>query len=172
MYADTRLQYPLKRKGERGAGEWERISWDEAIAEITDTWKNLQGDFGPGAVGFLAGSGNVDSTVKTYADRLIACMGATVLHNCYDNTGVYCQYNHGALGATTTGGHNEYRDIVNAENIFVWGSNPSESFIVDYHSSPKPAKREPNLLSSIPFLPLRQLRRTSTFPSVPELMVF
>ena len=133
MYADTRLQHPLKRKGERGAGEWERISWDEAIAEITDTWKNLQGDFGPGAVGFLAGSGNVDSTVKTYADRLIACMGATVLHNCYDNTGVYCQYNHGALGATTTGGHNEYRDIVNAENIFVWGSNPSESFIVDYH---------------------------------------
>lgn len=75
MYADTRLQYPLKRKGERGAGEWERISWDEAIAEITDTWKNLQGDFGPGAVGFLAGSGNVDSTVKTYADRLIGLHG-------------------------------------------------------------------------------------------------
>ena len=34
MYADTRLQYPLKRKGERGAGEWERISWDEALTKI------------------------------------------------------------------------------------------------------------------------------------------
>ena len=93
----------------------------------------------------------MDSTVKTYADRLIACMGATVLHNCYDNTGVYCQYNHGALGATTTGGHNEYRDIVNAE-ISLYGAPIRLSHsLLTIISSPKPAKREPNLLSSIPF---------------------
>ena len=27
-YTPTRLRYPLKRAGKRGAGEWERISWD------------------------------------------------------------------------------------------------------------------------------------------------
>jgi anaerobic selenocysteine-containing dehydrogenase len=29
-----RILYPLKRKGERGSGEWERVTWDEALADI------------------------------------------------------------------------------------------------------------------------------------------
>ena len=31
-----RLKYPMRRKGERGSGEWERITWDEALTEIAD----------------------------------------------------------------------------------------------------------------------------------------
>ena len=30
-----RILYPLKRKGKRGEGEWERISWDQALDEIS-----------------------------------------------------------------------------------------------------------------------------------------
>ncbi len=29
-----RILYPLKRKGERGAGDWERVSWDSALDDI------------------------------------------------------------------------------------------------------------------------------------------
>ena len=29
-----RILHPMRRKGERGAGEWERITWDEALDEI------------------------------------------------------------------------------------------------------------------------------------------
>jgi anaerobic selenocysteine-containing dehydrogenase len=29
-----RILYPLKRKGARGAGEWERVSWDEVLDDI------------------------------------------------------------------------------------------------------------------------------------------
>ncbi|HWT44652.1 MAG TPA: molybdopterin-dependent oxidoreductase [Vicinamibacterales bacterium] len=29
-----RILYPLKRTGERGAGEWQRVTWDEALDEI------------------------------------------------------------------------------------------------------------------------------------------
>ncbi|HEU4478548.1 MAG TPA: molybdopterin-dependent oxidoreductase, partial [Pyrinomonadaceae bacterium] len=29
-----RILYPLKRAGKRGAGEWERVSWDEALDDI------------------------------------------------------------------------------------------------------------------------------------------
>ena len=32
VYDTDRLKYPMKRVGERGAGEWERISWDEAVS--------------------------------------------------------------------------------------------------------------------------------------------
>ncbi|MGO8802532.1 molybdopterin-dependent oxidoreductase, partial [Candidatus Binatus sp.] len=34
MYGAERLLYPMKRKGERGSGSWERIGWDQAFAEI------------------------------------------------------------------------------------------------------------------------------------------
>jgi len=36
MYDPTRVKYPLKRVGERGSGKWQRISWDQALAEIAD----------------------------------------------------------------------------------------------------------------------------------------
>ncbi len=29
-----RILYPLKRKGERGSGEWERVSWEEVLEDI------------------------------------------------------------------------------------------------------------------------------------------
>src|SRR6266850_1818597 len=29
-----RIRYPLRRTGERGVGEWERVSWDEALDDI------------------------------------------------------------------------------------------------------------------------------------------
>ena len=34
VYDPERILYPLKRVGERGAGEWKRITWEEALTEI------------------------------------------------------------------------------------------------------------------------------------------
>src|ERR1700749_3211403 len=34
IHNPNRLLYPLRRVGKKGAGEWQRISWDEAMAEI------------------------------------------------------------------------------------------------------------------------------------------
>jgi DMSO reductase family type II enzyme molybdopterin subunit len=36
MYDAARLKWPLKRVGERGAGKWQRISWEQALGEIAD----------------------------------------------------------------------------------------------------------------------------------------
>lgn len=35
VYDPERILYPLKRVGERGEGKWKRISWDEALEEIS-----------------------------------------------------------------------------------------------------------------------------------------
>lgn len=131
MYSPTRVLYPMKRTGERGGDGWERISWDQAITEITDTWKRLQAEHGPSSVAFFSGSGSGMATVS-WTGRLQALMGAMSINPCYDNTGMYCQMNHGGMTALMVG-HNEHRDIVNTQNLFVWGTNPSESMIVDYH---------------------------------------
>ena len=34
VYDPERILYPLRRKGPRGSGEWERVSWDEALNDI------------------------------------------------------------------------------------------------------------------------------------------
>src|SRR5688572_14105530 len=41
VYHPDRLKYPLRRVGPKGSGEWQRISWDEALAEIADRWKTI-----------------------------------------------------------------------------------------------------------------------------------
>ena len=46
IYDPDRLKYPIKRVGERGAGEWERISWDEAIDTIAGKIGSAMKEYG------------------------------------------------------------------------------------------------------------------------------
>jgi anaerobic selenocysteine-containing dehydrogenase len=50
-----RLKYPLKRRGERGEGKWERISWPAAIHEISRRFKKIREEDGARAVAFCQG---------------------------------------------------------------------------------------------------------------------
>src|SRR5256885_6260396 len=36
-----RLRHPLRRTGPKGEGRFERISWEEALEEITSRWQTL-----------------------------------------------------------------------------------------------------------------------------------
>ncbi len=42
LYDPDRLLYPLKRKGARGEGKWVRLSWTEALQEISARLKKLK----------------------------------------------------------------------------------------------------------------------------------
>ena len=52
-----RLQYPLRRKGPRGSGEWQRITWDEALDEISERVLAIRDEFGPEAIALGTGTG-------------------------------------------------------------------------------------------------------------------
>ncbi len=41
VYSPDRVLYPLKRVGEKGAGKFERISWDEVVDTITTQFKDI-----------------------------------------------------------------------------------------------------------------------------------
>ena len=43
----ARVNYPHKRKGERGSGEWQRISWEQALDEIAEKLARLKQQIGP-----------------------------------------------------------------------------------------------------------------------------
>jgi anaerobic selenocysteine-containing dehydrogenase len=46
VYHPERLLYPMHRVGPKGSGLFERISWHEAIAEITSRWRDIIAQYG------------------------------------------------------------------------------------------------------------------------------
>ena len=49
-YNPDRLLYPMRRTGKKGDGEFERISWDEALDEITTRWRSIIDEHGAKAI--------------------------------------------------------------------------------------------------------------------------
>ncbi len=50
-----RLRHPLKRAGQRGAGKWERITWEEALETVSEGLLKVKERFGPKGVAFGVG---------------------------------------------------------------------------------------------------------------------
>jgi len=50
-----RILYPMRRVGERGEGLWKRVSWDEAIGELTERLKKLRDEGHPEKFAFHYG---------------------------------------------------------------------------------------------------------------------
>jgi anaerobic selenocysteine-containing dehydrogenase len=40
IYHPEQLKYPLKSVGEKGSGQWQQISWEQALDEIALKLKN------------------------------------------------------------------------------------------------------------------------------------
>ena len=67
-----RLKYPLKRAGERGAGKWDRISWDEALDTIAGKMKESIKKHGPSSIAISQGTGR---GYNRYTHRLARSIG-------------------------------------------------------------------------------------------------
>jgi anaerobic selenocysteine-containing dehydrogenase len=52
-----RLKYPLRRKGERGEGQWERITWDEALDTVASKVRESQAKYGNSSIAVSQGTG-------------------------------------------------------------------------------------------------------------------
>tara|TARA_B100000676_G_scaffold303050_1_gene352975 strand:+ start:83 stop:2215 length:2133 start_codon:yes stop_codon:yes gene_type:complete len=53
----NRLLHPMRRIGSRGSGEWEQISWDDALDEMADRLAAVQSKYGPhSTVGAVSGA--------------------------------------------------------------------------------------------------------------------
>jgi len=57
LYNPNRLQYPLKRAGERGEGKWQRISWDEALDTIARNITTIKEKYGVESIALGTGTG-------------------------------------------------------------------------------------------------------------------
>lgn len=128
VYSSERVLYPMKRVGERGSDDFERISWDEALEFIASKWKEITDQYGPGAMIMANGAGRY-----TLANGCTDVMGA---HNRFKNvvgaSGISTSLDVGlSFGAEhATGGTsciNEIADVKNAKTAILWGYNPAVS---------------------------------------------
>ncbi|MBI4285190.1 MAG: molybdopterin-dependent oxidoreductase [Chloroflexi bacterium] len=126
VYAPDRLQYPMKRVGERGEGKFKRISWDDALSEIAEKLTAIRAKYGPASVFNLSWSGG-DGKVHNF------CLAARFLNMTGGQTTWWggASFQGGYFGGMATYGKldtgNERADLLNSKMILLWGCNPAES---------------------------------------------
>jgi anaerobic selenocysteine-containing dehydrogenase len=57
VYHPKRLHHPLRRLGPRGSGQWQPISWEQALDEISERLLALRREFGPESIALGTGTG-------------------------------------------------------------------------------------------------------------------
>jgi anaerobic selenocysteine-containing dehydrogenase len=75
LYAQERLQYPMRRVGAKGVGQFERITWDEAVTAICKRARSVQAEYGgeailPYSYGGSNGLLGQDTTDKAFFAKL------------------------------------------------------------------------------------------------------
>ena len=130
MQSAARLLHPLRRVGERGSGQWKRISWDEALDEIAAALVEvLERRGGEGAV--LELGPNVDYGPNTTAGiRFFGLIGAPI-------TDSMAQIGDLSVGGTITLGtahvDGTSDDWLRSDYLVLWACNPVASRIPDAH---------------------------------------
>lgn len=130
MYEADRLLYPMKRVGERGSGQWKRISWDEAATEVAQHLYDGLREKGPASNYVHVGAGILTEARAASIKRLGSLLGAVrpyIASYVGDMfPGVSAVYGEGNIGCTY--------DFVFTTNVAVfWGCNPNTSRIPDAH---------------------------------------
>ncbi|MBI5116053.1 molybdopterin-dependent oxidoreductase [Candidatus Poribacteria bacterium] len=127
IYHPDRLKFPVKRIGERGAGQFERVGWDEALDAIAQKMLDIKEKHGPTAIMNIS-----HSATNCHAYYNAACLnrllnmfgGQTTLESYVSNDGAVFAAFH-TYGTVFTA--NEREDLLNSKMIIMWGWNPADS---------------------------------------------
>ncbi len=127
LYSPDRLTRPLIRRGERGEGRFEPISWDDALGETASRLIAAKKKHGPESIMYIAYSGNTGTFLHNQLAvfRLLSMFGgftpiwgsASFWGSLFSSEKTY---------GTVVAGHTP-DDIENARLIIMWGWNPAET---------------------------------------------
>jgi anaerobic selenocysteine-containing dehydrogenase len=137
VYSPDRVLYPLKRVGEKGAGKFERISWDEAIDTVTSRFKDIINRHGAESILPFSGSGTLGLVNGNVAGkRFFNRMGASGLDRTICSKGGRIGYKY-TLGASFGA---DPLAIPQSKLVISWGTNP---YYTNIHQIPliKEAKK-------------------------------
>jgi anaerobic selenocysteine-containing dehydrogenase len=126
VYGPDRLLYPAVRKGRKGEGRFERVSWNEALERVVDQMKRAKAAHGGESIlPYSYGGSNGLLTQDNFDARLWRRFGTSRLARtlCAAPTGAANMALYGKMPSVT------YEDYPEAALIILWGVNPSASGI-------------------------------------------
>ena len=118
---ERRLKYPMKMVD----GAWTRVSWDQALDEISKTLTAIREKSGPDSVYWL-GSAKFSNEMAILFRKFAAFWGTNNADHqariCHSTTvaGVANTWGYGAMT-------NSYNDIRNSKTLLIMGGNPAEA---------------------------------------------
>jgi len=133
VYSPDRILYPQMRVGERGEGQFKRVTWDQAYEFIVKKLKSISDQFGPQSLAVYTGRGNFEfglneifspsGTIESSANSVLFPYGSP------NTTGVgaLCYVSYGMIAPKACFGtylRDIFEDIENSDLILVWGDNP------------------------------------------------
>ena len=122
LYHPDRLNYPMKRVGERGEGKWERISWEQALDEIAEKLKRIKEEHGAEAVATCSGTGRGHHL--TMMARFMKLFGSPNM----GSAGQWCAiYNYMVEAFVYGGGTRGKSGLKPGGCLVLWGKEPAES---------------------------------------------
>ena len=119
VYSTERVLYPMRRTGAKGSGEFERVSWDTAIAEITGKLNKTIAEHGPLSAMPYNFAGTISLLQRYASDQFFARLGATPV--AYDICGEVAMD-----GVASTIGLLDPvlpQDMIHSRYIIIWGTN-------------------------------------------------
>ncbi|MCG8324472.1 MAG: molybdopterin oxidoreductase family protein [Thiotrichales bacterium] len=129
-YHPDRLLHPVRRVGPKGSKQFEQISWDEALDEITTKWKALIEEHGPESilpVSYLGHQGLVHGL--NGGDAFFNRMGATVCERTYCGEGSCTAW---LLTIGPTAGLDP-ESYIHSKYIVIWACNSMSTNLHHWH---------------------------------------
>ena len=131
MYGKQRVLYPMKRVGERGAGRWQRISWEQAANEIAAKVIEHASTSGPDSITYAMGTAMIVKRASFAALFRFANASGIVMPETFAGVGDL------PAGAHMTLGYGLPCDtmaaVFKSKCVLVWQCNPAATRIPDAH---------------------------------------
>ena len=144
-YHPSRLTHPMRRVGERGSGQWERVSWDDALDEMADRMAAVRARYGaPALVGAVSGAAFSRGPVMALLMRSIGSPNWMINQ---DLCGGCRAVSDRLTGLSITNGE----DIEAAACILVVGRNPMAADPVQWMAIKRAKARGASLVVIDPF---------------------
>lgn len=120
LYDPSRLKYPLLRVGERGAGKFKRISWEEALDLAAEKMRTIAKDYTRCGMLFMAGADMQSTFVHRFAEAFGSYNVLSHESNCLlSNNRAFLD----------TFGEVPIPDVLNSKYIVMAGANRFESLV-------------------------------------------
>lgn len=131
MQGPARVQQPLRRKGERGSGQWEEITWEQAIGEIADKVVEVLAEEGSNSIVMDLGTSSAIGVAAFGAAMQFADATDCVVLDLNTEIGDDMQ------GAAVTYGSifsaRSMEDYFYSDLIICWSGNPAYTQIPNFH---------------------------------------